>query len=76
MLVKCKTIKLDNGNYIYFWTAPNKGVRYNTTIILSSSCDRAAKSKDQKEPIITIKKNNWAGKIWLTQPERKMLGLC
>ena len=75
MLVECKTIKMD-GKYIYFWNARNKGVSKNTTIILSSSCDRAAKSRDQTQIIATIKKNNWAGKIWLTQSERKMLGLC
>lgn len=59
-----KTIKLENGEYLHFWYANNKGRGTdNCTIIRSTSTERATMSRKQTGVVIMVRTSAFHGKI-------------
>jgi hypothetical protein len=67
-----KTISLPCG-YLHFWYANNRGNRYNTTIIRSSSALRATKSAGQTEVFAVVKCNFWRGIAFISKSNSEKL---
>ena len=69
-----KTVALEDGTFLHFWYANNKGRgRDNCTIILSSQAERAAKSADQIGLIRITTTSSWAGNVNFSEAVRKRL---
>lgn len=59
--------------YLHIWNANNKGNRFNTTIIRSSSMIRASRSSNQQEVFATVKCNFWNGKAFISHANAEKL---
>ena len=73
-----KTLNLEDGTYLHFWWANNKGRgKDNLTIVRTVNKERLKTSKQQKDYgfIATIRASSWKGSIYLSEGTLKRLGI-
>jgi hypothetical protein len=71
-----KTIKLNDGDYLHFWYANNKGNGSTNCTICRSTCqERASMSKNQKEVTHIVKTSSWAGIVNFSKKAQNGLGI-
>jgi len=71
-----KSMQIENGEFLYFWYANNKGRGdNNVTIIRSKSPIRASVSAKQNEVISSTLTSAWAGNVNFSAAVRAYLGL-
>ena len=71
-----KAIDIEDGTYLYFWYANNRGRGdNNVTIIRSKSPIRAALSRTQNGIVATTLTSGWRGHVNFSKAVRGYLGL-
>lgn len=70
-----KTVDLENGEYLHFWYANNKGRGDNNCTIIRSTESRAAVSAKQTGIIKTVLTSSWAGNVNFSQAVQRWLGI-
>lgn len=70
-----RTINLNDGTYLHFWYANNKGRGRNNCTIIRSSVPRAATSAKQTDVIASTTTSAWAGNVNFSRNIQTALGL-
>ena len=70
-----KTLNLDNGQFLHFWYANNKGRGDNNCTIVRTTAARSTTSAKQTYVISKTQTSAWAGNVNFSKSVRDELGI-
>jgi hypothetical protein len=70
-----QSMKLDDGSFLYFWYANNKGRGSDNCTIIRSTAPRAAVSAKQTDVIASTRTSAWHGHVNFSKAVQNELGL-
>lgn len=70
-----KTVKLNDGSFLHFWYANNKGRGNNNCTIIRSTAPRAGVSAKQSNIISSTRTSSWRGSVNFSADVRSKLGI-
>jgi O-glycosyl hydrolase len=70
-----KTVTLENGGFLHFWYANNKGRGRSNCTIIKSTLPRAGVSSQQTDVIAMVRTSAWAGNVNFSKEIRQQLGV-
>ncbi len=69
------TVKLDNGEYLHFWYANNRGRGSDNCTIIRTRAPRADLSANQAGVIESVRTSSWNGNVNFSKRIQAKLGL-
>jgi len=75
LMTGIQSMKLNDGSFLYFWYANNKGRGSDNCTIIRSTALRAAMSAKQTDVIARIRTSAWRGQVNFSREVQRALGI-